>query len=256
LIVAAQQFRRLGLQPRLDAAATEAARLADCPIAAISMVLRRSQRFLAAHGLPPDLNTSRSTDRCSAFCEQVARDRNVVRIDDTPATVGPEHPLVSRYGVRAYLGVPIRAAGHVVGALCVMDMVPRAFPDSAIESLRRIGAQVEELLSASVDASARVSALTGHAARPAFAELRNILRRISVASGLLETALADLSGGGELLAAAARGELTVEQLARNAAVLGTASLAAADARSLLPKLDDDFAQAARAIDALEQVSAR
>ncbi len=255
LIAAASLFRTHGIQPRLDALVAEAAQLTHCPTAAISVMLRRTQRFMAAHGLPPELDVSRTTDRCSSFCMQVVRSDGVVQIDDAVLRTDLPLPLVDQYGVRAYLGVPIRAGGHLVGALCVMDVVPHAFTTAAPESLSRIAAQVEALLATASAEARRVRELTGHAARPAFAELRNVLCRISVATGLVETALADLAGGGELLAAAARGELTKDQLSRNAAVLGSANLATADARGLVREISDAFEQASRVIDALEKLAA-
>ena len=41
--------------------------------------------------------------------------------------------LVERYGVRAYLGIPVRIDQSVVGTLCVLDVEKRGFaPDSVL----------------------------------------------------------------------------------------------------------------------------
>lgn len=248
LVAAAKLFRNASLQPQLDALVAETAKRAGFPIAAISIVLRRTQRFIAAVGLPPDLEASRATDRCASFCQFIVATDRPLCVPDTNECPDLPRALIESYGLRAYAGVPIHSEDQVIGSLCVIDVVPHSLDDTTLEVLRSVAEKIDEILASP---ARKTRALAGRAVRPAFAELRNVLCRISMAGGLMDAALADLAGGSELLAAAARGELNSEQLARNAAVLGAGQAAVNDVRNLLRNFASDIDQASVVIDAVE-----
>ncbi len=252
LIAAGSVFRYASLHPQLDAVAADAARATGFPIAAISIVLRRSQRFVALHGAPPDLEVSRTTDRCVSFCQHVVTRGAPLEVEDAKKCDLVRQELVDLYGVRAYAGVPIHLDGQIVGTLCVIDGQPRAKSEKTVAALQQLARQVDTLLHAAAGNARQARERTGRAVRPAFAEVRNILCRVSRASALVETALADLAGGQALLVAAARGEITLDLLSRNAAALLETPLALADAQALLIENTRELDQAGKALSALER----
>ncbi len=252
LIAAGSVFRYESLHPQLDALAAEAALATGFPIAAVSIVLRRSQRFVALYGAPPDLEVSRSTGRCVSFCQHVVTRGAPFEVEDALHCDLVRKELVNLYGIRAYSGVPIHVDGQVVGTLCVIDVQPRLNTATTVPTLLRYARQIDALLHAAAGNARQARELTGDAARPAFAEVRNILCRVSMASALVETALADVAGGQSLLAAAARGEITLDHLSRNAAALVEVPLALEDARALLLENTRELDRAGKALRALER----
>lgn len=135
---------------------TEASEVSGFPIALVSLVVSRIQFFRAQVGLPPDLEASRATDRCTSFCQFVVAGERPLEVED--ATKNPALPadLVERYGIRAYVGFPLRVAGQTVGSFCVIDVKP-----GRLES--RVLARLEVLAQA---ASARLEELARHAVPP------------------------------------------------------------------------------------------
>ena len=130
-----QRLAALELLHRLDASASEsfdrwtrlAARLLDAPVALVSLVGEDQQLFTTRAGVE-ELGR-----------EAVARSlcRYVVEAD-APLFVGDarEHPLVrgdpavAERRVAACAGFPLRTPdGHVLGALCVLDLRPRHWTD-------------------------------------------------------------------------------------------------------------------------------
>jgi hypothetical protein len=159
---------------QLDELAREAAASVGAPIGAVSLVLERIQLFRAQVGMPADLAAVRATDRDVSFCQLAVRGRAPLQVND--ATTDPRVPtdLVHRYGVRAYLGVPLEVGGQPVGALCVIDLAPREFDGAQVEALTRIAARVE----ARLEELARAHHQRTHPRTvfgPVFAELRNRL---------------------------------------------------------------------------------
>jgi PAS domain S-box-containing protein len=130
-----QRLAALELLHRLDASAGEsfdrwtrlAARLLDAPIALVSLVGEDRQLFTSRVGME---DVGRDAPACS-LCRYV--------VDaDAPLFIGDarEHPLVrgdpsvTERGVTACAGFPLRTpGGHVLGALCVLDVRPRHWTD-------------------------------------------------------------------------------------------------------------------------------
>jgi GAF domain-containing protein len=124
--------------PELEQLVAQAARVSGFPIALVSLVANQIQFFRAQTGLPPDLAASLATDRCTSFCQYVVAGTEPLRIED--ATLEPALPtdLVERYGIRAYVGFPVRVAQRVVGSLCVIDVKPGRLEPPQLEELERL----------------------------------------------------------------------------------------------------------------------
>ncbi|MBE9177600.1 GAF domain-containing sensor histidine kinase [Oculatella sp. LEGE 06141] len=128
--------------PVFEEATQTAAHFLDAPICVLGLVDRDRQWFKAAVGLSRiglmnDLASSRQLPRHESFCTHVVDSHQVLAIDD--AVVHPafaDSLLVQRYGIRAYLGVPLIASnGHCIGTLAIMELKPRHFSDRDIEFL-------------------------------------------------------------------------------------------------------------------------
>ncbi|WP_432574039.1 GAF domain-containing protein [Kineococcus sp. SYSU DK005] len=66
------------------------------------------------------------------------------------ATVDAEHranPLVQRFGLASYAGVPVHQRdGSVTGTVCVLDTRPRTFTSADVHALQHLAQQVQQLV--------------------------------------------------------------------------------------------------------------
>ncbi|WP_437278849.1 GAF domain-containing protein [Sorangium sp. So ce375] len=167
----------------LDACVARAAKLARSPIALVSLLVRHVQLLRAHHGLPLELAVSCATSRSNSFCQLVVLDEAPLIVDDALRDERVPKELVESYGIRAYAGVPVRAHGHVLGALCVLDVVPRRFDPRIVGALEQLA----------LDVSGRLSALAPGDAPLASADVQERLVRVEQATRVLERALLALS---------------------------------------------------------------
>ena len=156
------------------------------PIALVTLVLERIQFFKAHYGLPDDLAISRATERDVSFCQFVVRDGEPFEVENAEEDERVPQHLVKRYGVKAYLGIPVKVNEVVTGSLCVIDTKARTFSDDERQKLTELAGLVSqrlEVLSAQ-RTSPRLS-LTQRAVSPSFTELRESfeLVRNSAAEG-------------------------------------------------------------------------
>ncbi|PLZ48160.1 histidine kinase, partial [Fischerella thermalis WC442] len=98
---------------------------------------------LSRLGLMNQLAQNRQLLRQESFCTQVVENSQIIVINDTRNLVDAGNTVASKlvedYGIRAYLGAPlIDACGNCLGALAVMDLVPRNFTNRDIEFLQII----------------------------------------------------------------------------------------------------------------------
>ncbi|MEB3230065.1 MAG: histidine kinase dimerization/phospho-acceptor domain-containing protein, partial [Leptolyngbyaceae bacterium] len=86
---------------------------------------------LSRIGLMNDLAVSRQLPRDRSFCDTIIRTQRSLIIED--AGNHPDYKdslLVQRYGIQAYLGVPLfNSEGYCLGTLAVMELAPRQFTD-------------------------------------------------------------------------------------------------------------------------------
>ncbi|MFS0753856.1 EAL domain-containing protein [Noviherbaspirillum sp. 1P10PC] len=127
-----------------DRIAESAASLCNTPIAAITLLDERRQWFKSSVGL-----ALKQTERSSAFCNHTIRGTQpfiVTNAADDPLFA--DNPLVTGSpGLRFYAGCPlISSNGYALGALAVMDTVPRTLDDIRIRMLRMLADQIMVLL--------------------------------------------------------------------------------------------------------------
>lgn len=127
-------------QEVFDSIARLARDITETPMAAVSLVEKDRQRFLAHPGLP-----AQETFRTVTFCAhailtselmEVPDARADPRFRDNPLVLGPPH-------IRAYAGVPlVLPSGESLGALCVLDTVPRTLSDAQKQALKTLAHSV------------------------------------------------------------------------------------------------------------------
>jgi len=162
------------LDSKLQESVELAAQASSAPMSVVSLMLRSTQLFRAHRGLPRELALAQATDRDLSFCQFVVRDRAMLEVNDAQKDERMPQKLVRLFGIRSYLGVPVEIDDVAVGALCVIDTVPRRFDHATKERLsslaRTASARLQDLAGIrELDPLVRV------AVSPALAELRNLI---------------------------------------------------------------------------------
>lgn len=114
------------------------------PLALVSLLEEERQVFNGSAGLPGYSVGEREMPLCHSLCRHVVEEGEPWSGEDirTHPTMS-DHPAVRDLGVVALAGVPIRGrTGEVLGALCAMDYVPRAWGPQELEMLEVLAAQV------------------------------------------------------------------------------------------------------------------
>ncbi|MGV9656991.1 GAF domain-containing SpoIIE family protein phosphatase [Streptomyces koyangensis] len=116
----------------MDRFARIAARLADVPVALVSVAGAEHHSFPGMTGLEAPLSELRRTGLCA---EVVLAGRLIVRDARTdPRTKGL--PMVEELSVAGYAGLPlVDDDGVVLGSLCAIDRQPREWTDREVEAL-------------------------------------------------------------------------------------------------------------------------
>lgn len=128
--------------PVFEAATQTAADFLAVPICILGFIDHNCHWFKSAVGLSRlglmnQLATTRSLASDESFCTHVVENQRFLAISD--AQNEPDFAksvLVQRYGIRAYLGVPLMDfSGNCLGAIAVMDLQPRTFTIKDIKFL-------------------------------------------------------------------------------------------------------------------------
>ncbi|CAG9214401.1 PAS domain S-box-containing protein/diguanylate cyclase (GGDEF)-like protein [Paraburkholderia tropica] len=116
-----------------DRIARLAARAFRVPIVLVSLVDEDRQWFKSHHGI-----AACETPRSMSFCAHAVLSKRLLVVEDAldderfldnPLVLGAPH-------IRFYAGAPLRLAdGEVVGTLCLIDTVPRAFEAEDVQTL-------------------------------------------------------------------------------------------------------------------------
>lgn len=120
-------------QTAFDELADLACDISGSGMAAISLIDSERQRMLGVSGL-----SVRELPRSRGFCAQVMHQGPLVEVSDTWHDARfADHPLVQGAPyVRFYAAVPLAlSSGELVGALCVMDRLPRRLRERQREAL-------------------------------------------------------------------------------------------------------------------------
>ncbi len=130
----------------VDRLAQFAARSVSAPICQITFVRQFDFTFAGGYGIWPDLRAEGRAPLTHSVCKYMVSAGNPVCSDDMLADDDVrirEHPLVRQYGVRSFLGAPLRdETGEPVGAITVLDTAARSW--TAAQMLRIV--DVAELL--------------------------------------------------------------------------------------------------------------
>lgn len=132
--------------PVFEASTQTAADFLEVPICILGFIDESCHWFKSAVGLSRlglmnQLATTRSLSSDESFCTHVVENYQVLAISDArnePAFA--KSVLVQRYGIRAYLGVPLMDfSGNCLGTIAVMDLQPRTFTLRDIKFLELLG---------------------------------------------------------------------------------------------------------------------
>ncbi|MFC7533721.1 ATP-binding protein [Actinoplanes sp. GCM10030250] len=127
---------------RLDDVAALAARLADAPMAAVTLVGDEEEFFLGSHAMPERLVAPRRAPLAYSVCKYVVCADRMVRSGDMGADPDEalcEHLLATEFGIRAFLGVPVRDRDdRPLGSLSVFDRHTRGWTDEQAATLLTI----------------------------------------------------------------------------------------------------------------------
>jgi len=150
------RLARLGLvspqhEPILDRLTALARGRLGAAVAIMSIVQPELDRqyFKSAAGLESALADARQTPLAHSFCKNVrAADAPFVVLDTATDPRVRGNPAIELYGIASYLGCPIHLSGREpIGALCVMDTVPRNWTDADIALLSRFADLVDQAIS-------------------------------------------------------------------------------------------------------------
>lgn len=129
--------------PIFEEATQTAAQSLNVPICILGLMSEDQERFKSAVGLSTlglmnELATTRQLDRQESFSTYVVDSRQTLIITDALThSIFANSLLVYQYGIRAYLGVPLLTCdGDCIGALAVMDVVPRSFSQQDVSFLQ------------------------------------------------------------------------------------------------------------------------
>lgn len=126
----------------LDAVARLAARLLGAPMGQVTLVGDQEEHLIGVHALPGLLNGHRSLPLAYSVCKYIVSADRVVRSGDMLRGDDPalcEHLLATRFGVRAFMGAPVRdGAGRPIGSLTVLDTAARGWTADQTSALLEI----------------------------------------------------------------------------------------------------------------------
>jgi GAF domain-containing protein len=133
-----------GNEPEFDDIVKLASEICGVPISAISFVDEHRQWFKAICGLDVQ-----EMDRKVSFCAHAIHDTEIMSVQDAreDSRFANNDLVTGALGLRFYAGTPlIDYRGNALGALCVIDIVPRELTEQQKHSLKILGNQVIQLL--------------------------------------------------------------------------------------------------------------
>lgn len=192
-LVSLHSLRVLDSAPetRFDRITSMAKRLFDVDICLVSLVDSNRQWFKSRQGL-----SACETSREVSFCGHAILEERAFVIEDTHADPRfADNPLVTDAPhIRFYAGYPVHGpGGHRIGTLCLIDPLPREFPEKDRETLRDFALLVDDELASNSEIN--VDAMTRIANRRGFMMVANHLLPLCDRNGLdAELLFFDLDG--------------------------------------------------------------
>ena len=131
---------------RFDEVAARVSATFGTPIALVTLIDDKYQRWPGAVGLDPRLNACRLSARETSICGHVVAANDILIIEDVAKDARfANNPFLLENGIRFYAGAPLTTkAGYAVGSLCVIDIKPRSFSERDQSLLRTIAADLME----------------------------------------------------------------------------------------------------------------
>jgi PAS domain S-box-containing protein len=164
-----------------DRLARLAARLLDAPIALVTLVDTDRLFLKACLGLPEPWASARQLPLSHSLCQRLLVTGQPLVLGDVGADpLARGNRAIAEFGVAAYLGIPLRFGGQVLGSVCVADRQPRAWTDDDVAVLADVAGLVmtEIELRADLDTRRRVAVPSaGHGQPPADVGARPELER-------------------------------------------------------------------------------
>jgi PAS domain S-box-containing protein len=163
-----------------DRLARLAARLLHSPIALVTLVDSDRLFLKACLGLPEPWASARQLPLSHSLCQRLLATGQPLAIGDVHSDPLARSQAVVELGVAAYLGIPLRFGGQVLGSLCVADRQPRAWTEDDVAVLADVAGLVmtEIELRADLDTRRHVAVPSaGHGQPPAAPAARPELER-------------------------------------------------------------------------------
>jgi putative methionine-R-sulfoxide reductase with GAF domain len=135
-VLADAALSRLDVADLLDELLDRVRDLLDADIAAILLLDAHARHLVttATKGLEDEVRQGIRVPLGQGFAGRIALGRRPVVLSDVTAT-DVASPVLIRLGIRSLVGVPIFAAGEVIGVLHVGTLRPRAFTDEDVRLL-------------------------------------------------------------------------------------------------------------------------
>ncbi|MBB2903643.1 GAF domain-containing protein [Kineococcus radiotolerans] len=136
-----------GTAARLNQLTASAAQQVGLPISTISVLTERAAVYPAFHGLSGWLRLVRTVPAEFAPCTDVVLTGEAYVIDDIERDRHHrDNPLLRRFAIASYAGVPLRVHQQIIGTVCVMGRDPHTFTDRDLRVLHDAAAEAADLL--------------------------------------------------------------------------------------------------------------
>ncbi len=144
-----------GAEESFDRLTRVAANVLRTPVALVTLVGAESQYLKSAVGPEGAFVQGTESPISHSFCRHVVASGGPLVVDD--ATCHPlvrDNGAVTDHGVLSYVGVPIRAGEHVLGAFCVLGHERRDWSVAELETVADIAAGVQAAIDYRLEAVA------------------------------------------------------------------------------------------------------
>lgn len=129
------------------------------------------ERYAVAHVIAPggEVTQGDTFALADTYCHDTLRARAPLGFEHASAGPWRQHPCYQKFGLEAYLGVPVRVGGQVYGTLNFSDFKPRAAPFTTVDHeliqlmAQWVGGALEQERMA--EAAQRQQTLLAHASR-------------------------------------------------------------------------------------------